>query len=559
MDKNASFGALYAVDDLGRLLPGEEQTGPVKEDRAVGCFYFLTHGAKDRPTPAPVNVTRMMKEHPDALKDFDHPAWGDGALYWDEPLFGYYFLDDRWVLRRHVKLLTQAGVDFLIFDTTNRTTFWPQVRVLLETLEEYRLEGWKVPKIAYYTNTLSGETLNEIWNDLYEPGLFRELWFTWEGKPFIIADPKQCTPAQQEFFTFRLPQWPTEAKKEGGCPWIDFERPQRVWTNAAGEHEIVPVSVAQHPNLSFGDGAFYNDPVPRGRAFHDARNDKTPEALYYGYNMAEQWERAIALDPKMVFFTGWNEWTAGKIKGDDPRPVLMVDQADWEYSRDVEPMRGGHFDSYYLQLCDYIRRYKGAPPMPQAQKKHPIDLSGPFTQWEDVPSYWAMPYGTLPRRAEGQGGILYEDHSGRNEFCCLKVCHDDKNVYFYAETREEIVFNMFTKWMNLYIGVAGRPYAPHWHGWHYLVNDIVLDGCATFVQTCLGGYRFGNNTRISYRKEGCSLMIAVPRSVLGLTEDRFELRFKWADHTGKNETIADFYEYGDTAPYGRFSYIYRGI
>ena len=74
-----------------------------------------------------------------------------------------------------MKLLTQAGVDFLIFDTTNRTTFWPQVRGLLETLEEYRQEGWKVPQIAYYTNTLSGETLDEIWNDLYEPGLFREL------------------------------------------------------------------------------------------------------------------------------------------------------------------------------------------------------------------------------------------------------------------------------------------------------------------------------------------------------------------------------------------------
>ena len=49
MDKNASFGALYAVDDLGRLLPGEEQTGPVKEDRAVGCFYFLRTGPKTGP------------------------------------------------------------------------------------------------------------------------------------------------------------------------------------------------------------------------------------------------------------------------------------------------------------------------------------------------------------------------------------------------------------------------------------------------------------------------------------------------------------------------------
>ena len=557
MDKNASFGALYAADDLNRLLPSSEQAGETRADRVVGCFYFLTHGAGQRPTPAPCNVTQIMHTTPEALADLSHPAWGHGALYWDEPLFGYYFQTDKWVLRRHVKLLTHAGVDFLIFDTTNRVTFWLHVKALLEVLEEYRLEGWDVPKIAYYTNTRSGETVDEIWRDLYEPGLFSQLWFRWEGKPFIIADPDECTGEQRSFFTFRLPQWPTEAQKPGGCPWIDFERPQRVWVNPSGENEIVPVSVAQHPNLSFGDGAFYGDPVPRGRAFHDARNDKTPEALLYGYNVAEQWERAISLDPKMVFFTGWNEWTVGRIQGDEPRPVLLVDQADREYSRDVEPMRGGFFDNYYMQLCDYIRRYKGAPPLPKKQPPHCIDLNAPFDQWNDIPAYWAMPFGTIPRRAEGQGGVIYENATGRNEFECLKVAHDRENVYFYARTRRDIVFNMFTKWMTLYIGAAGRPYEPHWHGFHYIVNDIVLDRCATFVQKCLGGYRFGGNTRIRYRFEGRELMIAVPRSFMRLDQDGFELRFKWADHTGKNETISDFYENGDAAPYGRFAYIYR--
>lgn len=557
MDKNASFGALYAMDDLMRRLPDARAVGPRRKDRVVGCFYFLTHGADARPTPPPCNVTRLLAEQPEAAMDYDHPGWGKGALYWDEPLFGYYFQDDAWVLRRHVKLLTMAGVDFLIFDTTNRVTFWPHVRALLEVLDAYRREGWNVPKVAYYTNTLSGETLNEIWEDLYRPGLFRELWFEWEGKPFIIADPGQCTPEQREFFTFRLPQWPTEAQKQGGCPWIDFERPQRVWVDAQGRSEIVPVSVAQHPNLSFGDAALYGDPAPRGRAYHGSRNHKTPEALLYGYNVAEQWERALELDPRMVFFTGWNEWTVGRIQGDWPRPVLLVDQADWEYSRDVEPMRGGHFDNYYMQLCDYIRRYKGAPESPAAQPARSIDLRGDFSQWDDVPAYWAMPFGALPRKAEGQGGVIYEDDTGRNEFECLKVAHDAENIYFYARTREPIQFNMFTKWMLLYIGVAGRPFAPHWHGYHYLVNDILIDGSATVLQTCLGGHRFGKNTRVSYRREDRQLMIALPRKALGLEEDGFELRFKWADHTGYSETLSDFYEHGDCAPYGRFAYVYR--
>ena len=478
-------------------------------------------------------------------------------MYWDEPLFGYYFQTDKWVLRRHVKLLTHAGIDFLIFDTTNRLTYWPHVKALLEVLEEYRLEGWDVPKVAYYTNTRSGETVQEIWNDLYKPGLFPELWFRWDGKPFIIADPDECTQEQRAFFTFRLPQWPTEAKKQGGCPWIDFERPQRAWQNDKGENEIVPVSVAQHPNLSFGDGALYGDPVPRGRAYHDARNDKTPEALLYGYNVAEQWERAIELDPQMVFFTGWNEWTVGRIQGDEPRPVLLIDQADREYSRDVEPMKGGFFDNYYMQLCDYVRRYKGSPTLPERQGFRSIDLSGPFSQWDGAYEYWCMPFGTLPRNAEGQGGATYTDNTGRNEFECLKVCHDDKNLCFYARTREDIQFNMFTKWMTLLIGVKGRPYAPSWHGFHYIVNDIVLDGNTTFIQECLGGWRFGRNTRVSYKRENRELMIQIPRRLLGLNEDGFELYFKWADHTGSSETMSDYYLHGESAPYGRFAYLYR--
>ena len=304
MDKNASFGALCATDALGRKLPTQAQAGALRQDRVVGMFYFLTHGAYGPDARGPADVTKILKEHPEAIWDFDHPAWCDGApLYWGEPLFGYYYLDDKWVLRRHIKLLTMAGVDFLVFDTTNRKTFFPQVRGILEVLEEYRREGFRVPQIAYYTNTKSGETVNEIYEDLYKPGLYPELWFRWEGKPFIIGAKEECTPEQQEFFTFRAPQWPTEHKKPLACPWIDFERPQRAWTGPDGENEIVPVSVAQHPNISFGDAAFYGEPSTRGRNFHGCANDKTPEAILYGYNMAEQWERAIALDPKMVFFT----------------------------------------------------------------------------------------------------------------------------------------------------------------------------------------------------------------------------------------------------------------
>jgi hypothetical protein len=168
-----------------------------------------------------------------------------------------------------------------------------------------------------------------------------------------------------------------------------------------------------------------------------------------------------------------------------------------------------------------------------------------------------MPFGTLPREAEGHGGVIYKDDTVRNEFEVLKVAHDAENVYFYARTRKPIEFNLFTKWMNLYINVAGRPYEPHWHGYHYLVNNVFLDPYRTFVQTCLGGYRWGKNVPTPFVKEGNETMVAIPRKVLGLDDSAFELRFQWADHTGSKETIEDFYLHGDTAPYGRFAFIYR--
>lgn len=52
------------------------------------------------------------------------------------------------------------------------------------------------------------------------------------------------------------------------------------------------------------------------------------------------------------------------------------------------------------------------------------------------------------------------------------------------------------------------------------------------------------------------MMVRLPLEYLKL-DSEFTVHFKWADHTGKNETIEDFYEFGDTAPYGRFDFVYK--
>ena len=54
-------------------------------------------------------------------------------------------------------------------------------------------------------------------------------------------------------------------------------------------------------------------------------------------------------------------------------------------------------------------------------------------------------------------------------------------------------------------------------------------------------------------------MLAVPKSMLGISSDALvDLQFKWADNCGDGDVMT-FYTKGDTAPYGRFTYVYSEV
>jgi len=555
---NYSFGPLAGKDALGRILPTYEKVGSLRENRYVGIFYFICNG--QHTTDGPYDITKILQKDPNAIWDDKHPLWGPigHAHHWGEPLYGYYFSDDEWVIRKHIKMLILADIDFLVFDTTNLNTYNNVVSVILRVLEEYRQMGWKVPKVVYYTNTDSGKRAQEIYEFLYKSELYPELWFYWEGKPLIITYPEQCPKEMKEFFTFRLPQWPTEPQKQNGFPWIDFNRPQQVYYNKSGDKEIISVSVAQHPQILFSNSAFYGDEGNRGRSFHDGRNDYSKGAVNWGYNFSEQWEFALEQDPQIVFVTGWNEWTAGRIKGSKERPITFIDEATQEFSRDIEPMRDGHFDNYYMQLVSYVRRFKGTSTKPLPGPKTAIDINGDFSQWEGITPVYQDFTGDIKHRSHsGFGGIIYENSSGRNDFNIMKVTRDDFNVYFYVKTLKPITPYNFTPWMWLLISITGSD-EPNWEGYHFLINNIVLDYNTTFIQKCKGGWRWEVIGRIKYRWNGCQMHLAIPRRLLGIGEEDtpFEIQFKWVDDIHGDENIEDFYINGDTAPFGRFNYVY---
>ena len=108
---------LVGFDEQGHLVDAVSAT---RENKQVGMFYFIwlgQHGAQEI-----YDISKIRPEYGDEVtfhKDVPGISPANNFHWWGEPLYGYYNSGDRWVIRRHLELLTDAGVDFLVFDTTN--------------------------------------------------------------------------------------------------------------------------------------------------------------------------------------------------------------------------------------------------------------------------------------------------------------------------------------------------------------------------------------------------------------------------------------------------------
>lgn len=554
-----------ATDALGRRLPTPQEAGPPKAGRFVGIFYFLWH---DHPGPrhaapadGPRDISKILRQDPDALSHPNSPLWGavGEPHYWGEPLYGYYLSMDPWVLRRHAQLLTAAGIDTLIFDTTNAVTYPDVYHQLCKVFTEIRHEGGRTPQIAFMVNTQAGRTARRIFDDLYKPGEYRELWFMWDGKPLMICDPKEADPELKQFFTLRAAHWPFKLVNTPYAWHWETAYPQVYgYTDDPKRPEEVNVSVAQNLRASDGRVTNMSNGDARGRSFHDGREDRSPGAVNWGYNFAEQWKRALELDPPFVMVTGWNEWIAGRFGG-AKGPFVFVDQFSEEFSRDIEPMKGGHGDNYYYQLVANVRRFKGVKPLPTASAPLAIHVDGAFDQWRNVqPEYRDDVGDTLFRDYDGAGGLHYTNHTGRNDLVAMKVARDAEHVYFYARTRQPISAPTDPAWMWLMIS-TGRGSEPTWEGYDYIINRTIDPDGTAWLEQCEGGWRWKKVTPVRYRVDGNELQLSIPRSALGLPSGTAaSFNFKWADNLQHPGDVMDFYVSGDVAPEGRFAYRYVG-
>ena len=380
------------TDGLGRTALTYEDVGGVKDDKTVAIFYWTWH--VDLANNEPSNLTEFMQEYPDAKNDYHHPAWAtiNPATFWNQPLFGYYRTNDEWVLRRHAELLANAGIDTIFTDNTNGNFTWKSSYTpLYEVWSDAQENGAvNVPKVSYLlpfaATDGSREQIESIYLDIYRPGKYRNLWFYWDGKPMLMgygsSFASKSTNLEKEiysFFTYRPGQPGYAVKNTAARQWgwlstypqavyyksnqdVRLDNPEQVSVGVAVNHDYVTNSITAMNG---------NDVI--GRSFSSTYPDRYlkegAEASKWGYNFAEQWDYAIEVDPKVVFVTGWNEWTAGRHESWSGVENAFPDQFIDEFSRDIEPTKGGAEGSLLLPAGQLCTQVQGVQPHPDPQPK----------------------------------------------------------------------------------------------------------------------------------------------------------------------------------------------
>ncbi|MCP4645197.1 MAG: hypothetical protein GY851_32445 [bacterium] len=546
-----------ATDALGRALPGDRDCPGPRDGKQVGIFYFLWLG--EHGTAGPFDLTKLLAERP------HDPRWGpEGTFHhWGEPELGYYLSTDEYVIRKHCSMLNDAGVDVVFFDVTNGFTYEHGYITLCYVFNQIRESGQRTPQIGFLTHSSGDKVITRLYNEFYSKNVFPDLWFRWDGKPLILGKPDGVPPEVADFFTFRESWawsgsgWFGDGKDK--WPWLDHY-PQKPGWHEEGVPEQVPVAAAQHPTTNIG------------RSFHDGKQP-APDAFRTdeGLCFADQWRRALEVDPQFVFITGWNEWVAQRFISKGKQKLcgevvpeggtFFVDQFTREYSRDLEPMKGGHTDSYYYQMVGNIRRYKGVRTPPPASAPRTIAIDGAFEDWEGVaPEFRDTVGDTMHRDYRGWGAAgQYVDTTGRNDFVTLKVTHDERFVYFLAETQEPITSCTDPKWMLLFID-SDQTHDTGWEGYDFVVNRNVVDEGSSSVQKTSGTHQWPVAGTASFSVSGTRMELAVARETIGLEAGKLvAFDFHWADNIQKYGDIVEFGIHGDSAPNRRFNYRYTGV
>ena len=581
-----------ATDGLDRTLPTASEAGGKREGKYVGIFYHTWHSAfayRDV-----TNVTELVTKYPEAIRDYNHPAWeGKTNCFWNEPIWGYYNNGvDRYVLRKQAELLADAGVDVVFFDNTNGTmNFVDAILTLCEVWAEARADGVRTPQISAMLNMYQYDQtavqIKELYDRIYAKGLYQDLWFYWEGKPLLLGYPEELRRMEggmeaYEFFSYRPinPSYnedqelikqsdvsnritfapPAGFRRYTQWKWISVYPQEKMYLRGTDKVEQMCVCVAQNWSDKQGLTPMNAGDMVFGRGYtHKNGINTSMEAAMAGLNFAEQWEYALEVDPTFIYITGWNEWQVGRTTDMWGYPNALPDNATDGYSRDIEPSTGALKDHFYNQMVSYIRRFKGMDAQPVSSGEVKAD-SAASIDWSAVtPVYRAYEGSTIHRDYDGYKDYHYENTTGRNDFVESRVTYDAENLYFMVKTAEAITPHTDKAWMRLFIDVVGAEDGKNWETFEYILNRESPTADKATLERSTGGWNWEKAAEVSYSVNGDTMVVTIPRAALGIGEGDFTVNFKWSDNMQTDGDIMDFYTNGDVAPGARYKYSFTTV
>ena len=369
-----------ATDALGRTMPDYAAVGPVKTDqrRVVGIFYLTWHSdpLATLKSPYAADVSRVLAADSKARLDAKHSLWTEGSYHWGEPEAGYFLSKDEYVIRKDMSMLADAGVDVLVMDVTNAVRYWDEWDVVFPVMQKMKAEGNKVPQFCFWAfNGPVITVVQDLYDRIFKPGRYRDLWFLWDGKPLLLCngtpsvdangggvqnpnphyeasartdpnnphhgDPdyaeefyKDYTKEVKSFFTRRSMWWGyyewagkryvgTEDNWSFGLdmadPRVQALGPEGRVSTHDGRPEEAAVTPGQHPSSLVGKSWSREKGEPELNqydlpvsAFVPWLGKTVEHPEGYGIYFQERWDEAIKGNPQFLYINDWNEWTAGK-------------------------------------------------------------------------------------------------------------------------------------------------------------------------------------------------------------------------------------------------------
>ena len=611
---------LSGVFDYGSVAA----RGARKEGKYVGIFYFMWHEEQN----GLYDISKIQATQSDPYNTNDNVLWANegssaydasvspqNALhYFEEPLYGYYTSKDKWVIRKHLELLTLAGIDFLYLDFTNANVdgtkginlYKEQTLALMDVILEMQSEGYEVPRVVPICCNNSTQTENImkvvewVYNNYYAADNFKykNCWFTADkknnpsGKPLLVSytfDKNYSNKAVADAFWVRNVVWPTlvtEDSYKNGFPWMDYSLPQKNYDG------IMNVSIAQHIGGSWSSEAFLARSKRNSTLQYRGRGALANQTLAYetddydaaltGNNFITEWRNVLNYegdDLFMVTVTGWNEWVAQKLNVNG-QYATFVDTYNVAFSRDIEMMRDadGYGDTYFLQLAQFARQFKYEDPGKASGaamwQKTTVDYAD-ISAWDGVKAkYLDLASDAKERNAYSVGKkYLYTDTSARNDIDYVKIANDEQYLYVLVAAKKDITAHESgdTDWMNLWLTTGAKG---GWNGYDFIINRSPENG-KTSIEA-LGKDAKGNivavasNFDADYYLSGKYISYRIPLEALGVTSAS-EIGVKATDNIFANKRtdnndgvgvysfgdIFAFYCGGDCAPARRLNYAYR--